>query len=341
MNLKCILSFHKWDNCKCSACGKTREWWHDWSKDCETCAKCHKAKPAAHVWSRCKCSKCDKTRDEGHDWSKDCETCAKCHKARTGTHVWGGCKCSTCGKIRDEGHDWSKSCETCAKCHKTRTGAHVWSGCKCSTCGKTRNEGHKWNGCKCSTCGSTRDKEHTWGGCTCSTCGRKHTKGRTYVDGERGWDGCTGHDWSGGYRRCLKCDESGYEICTEAISRSRLSDPGQYVNPEDEERVRANPKVYLEIVESLLKLGMDPRQNYWTDGYVYTSALFSNMGKGEGPDLARPLICAISYDCLEVIKMMEAYGTSLKSPCAGKSLLAHANQCGSEKVAAYLSGTMR
>ncbi len=118
MNFKCILSFHKWDGCKCSACGKTRDEGHDWSKDCETCAKCHKTKTAAHVWSGCKCSTCGKTRDEGHKWD-GCK-CSTCGKTRDEGHKWDGCKCSTCGKTRNEGHEWSSVSDRCAKCGKSR-----------------------------------------------------------------------------------------------------------------------------------------------------------------------------------------------------------------------------
>ena len=110
-----------------------------------------------HKWEGCKCSLCGKSRDERHDWAKNCEKCSKCEKARTNQHVWEGCKCSLCGKSRDEGHDWAKNCEKCAKCEKARTAQHTWDGCKCSTCGSTRLEGHRWDNEKCSVCGQTAD----------------------------------------------------------------------------------------------------------------------------------------------------------------------------------------
>jgi ankyrin repeat protein len=50
-----------------------------------------------HAWSGCKCSQCGSTRDEGHDWTADCEKCARCDKTRSGAHAWSGCKCSRCG----------------------------------------------------------------------------------------------------------------------------------------------------------------------------------------------------------------------------------------------------
>jgi hypothetical protein len=89
---------HDWNGCKCTKCSAERQ--HDWSKDCESCARCGKARSDIHDWSGCKCTKCGKTRDEGHDWSKDCERCARCGKAQTGIHDWSGCKCTKCGQIR-------------------------------------------------------------------------------------------------------------------------------------------------------------------------------------------------------------------------------------------------
>jgi hypothetical protein len=127
-----------------------------------------------HNWDGCKCAKCGKVRDEGHDWSQNCEKCARCGKAITSVHVWNGCKCVTCRNTRDEGHDWSQNCEKCALCDKERQDAHSWDGCECSDCRKTRDEGHNWNGCKCSKCGRTRDQGHEWKGTgeRCATCGK-------------------------------------------------------------------------------------------------------------------------------------------------------------------------
>ena len=174
MNLTCTFGFHKWTGCKCSACAKTRNEGHDWSKDCEKCARCGAARASAHRWAGCKCSACGKTRDAGHDWSKDCEKCARCGAVRADTHKWTGCKCSVCNKTRDESHDWSKDCEKCARCGAARASAHQWTGCKCSACGKTRNEGHDWSkDCeKCSRCGAARTSAHKWAGPKCSVCGK-------------------------------------------------------------------------------------------------------------------------------------------------------------------------
>ena len=56
-----------------------------------------------HTWNGCNCSVCSKTRDEQHDWSKDCEKCARCDKTRANAHAWEGCKCSTCGRDNSNG----------------------------------------------------------------------------------------------------------------------------------------------------------------------------------------------------------------------------------------------
>ncbi len=130
MHLKCAIGIHDWAGCKCSKCAKTRAVGHDWTADCEKCAKCGTPQIGAHDWTGCRCSKCGKVRDKAHDWN--------------------GCKCNTCGTTRDKGHDWS--------------------GCKCTTCGTTRDEGHDWSGCKCTKCEKTRDDEHEWRVGICLHC---------------------------------------------------------------------------------------------------------------------------------------------------------------------------
>jgi len=62
-----------------------------------------------HQWSGCVCTSCGKTRDQEHDWSKECEKCAKCGKRRINGHTWNGCKCEKCGEKRDENHTWGPS----------------------------------------------------------------------------------------------------------------------------------------------------------------------------------------------------------------------------------------
>ncbi|MEA5047529.1 MAG: hypothetical protein VB034_02850 [Eubacteriales bacterium] len=73
-----------------------------------------------HKWNGCKCTKCGKTRDEHHDWN-GC-ICRICGKTRDENHDWNGCKCRICGKVRDKGHEFvsvSGSSKTrCVKCGK-------------------------------------------------------------------------------------------------------------------------------------------------------------------------------------------------------------------------------
>jgi len=100
MSLNCKIGLHKWDGCKCSNCGTTRNEHHVYTNDCGTC------------------SICGTTHDELHDWSKDCE------------------KCTKCGKTRSNHHNWLNDCEKCAKCSKIRSDQHKVVGGICSLCGQ-------------------------------------------------------------------------------------------------------------------------------------------------------------------------------------------------------------
>ena len=120
---------------------------HDWSKDCDRCARCGNARAEGHDWSKdCdRCARCGKARADGHDWSTDCERCARCSRTRADGHDWStDCeKCARCSKTRANGHDWSKDREKCARCAETRPHAHQWSAehahdsytLACSQCG--------------------------------------------------------------------------------------------------------------------------------------------------------------------------------------------------------------
>jgi hypothetical protein len=83
MGLRCKMGLHDWSECRCSSCGKTRDAEHDahdWSKDCERCARCGATRPAMHDWSKdCgRCARCGATRPAMHDWSEDSARCACC-----------------------------------------------------------------------------------------------------------------------------------------------------------------------------------------------------------------------------------------------------------------------
>ena len=62
MNVRCAIRMHKWNGCRCKECYKTRE--HDWSKDCERCARCSTTRDDAHIWKSGKCGACGKSIDE-------------------------------------------------------------------------------------------------------------------------------------------------------------------------------------------------------------------------------------------------------------------------------------
>lgn len=52
---------------------------------------------------------------------------------------------------------------------------------------------------------------------------------------------------------------------------------------------------------------MNPSLSYYVDGFTNDSSLFSDMGRGYGSDLDRPLKQAIQYNCVDVLKLMAAY----------------------------------
>ena len=56
MAISCLFG-HKWNGCKCSRCGKTRD--------------------ESHAWKGCTCTICGKTRDEGHVWKPTKNACVQ------------------------------------------------------------------------------------------------------------------------------------------------------------------------------------------------------------------------------------------------------------------------
>jgi len=57
------------------------------------------------------------------------------------------------------------------------------------------------------------------------------------------WDGCTGHDWSGGYKDVASAVSQAYTVCALAVELSRFDDPSVTRKP---------PHSSTEIVESFL-----------------------------------------------------------------------------------------
>jgi hypothetical protein len=73
MKLFCYIGLHKWDRCQCTVCNKKRDKEHNWSEDCERCAKCDATRSDIHEWDGCFCLKC---KAERHEWNKgNCKTC--------------------------------------------------------------------------------------------------------------------------------------------------------------------------------------------------------------------------------------------------------------------------
>ncbi|HNX15485.1 MAG TPA: hypothetical protein PK854_12560 [Oscillospiraceae bacterium] len=87
-------------------------------------------KIAGHRWNACKCTRCGETRNEQHDWQavngKCLEICAICGKQHELPHQWNGCKCERCGVLRGEGHRWvtdNPYIERCTVCGGTQLSA--------------------------------------------------------------------------------------------------------------------------------------------------------------------------------------------------------------------------
>mgnify|MGYP001043619964 CR=1 FL=1 len=186
--MACIFG-HKWDGCKCSRCGKTRDKGHDFQlekgKCSERCSICGKTHVLEHQWNGCKCVRCGTTRDEGHDFQpiegKCSERCSICGKTHPLEHQWVGCKCVRCGTVRNIRHNFqreeNKCFERCSICGQIRPLGHQWNGCKCQICGEVRDEKHDFQPIegkcseKCSICGKTRSLVHQWNGFKCERCG--------------------------------------------------------------------------------------------------------------------------------------------------------------------------
>jgi len=117
MNIACVLGFHKWDAASAlnvARLGTRNTTGARTAKNVRAGAN----RATAHKWEGCKCPACGKVRNQGHDWSKDCQKCARCEAVRAVAHQWDGCKCLVCSRTRDQGHKWGKECEECKKCGK-------------------------------------------------------------------------------------------------------------------------------------------------------------------------------------------------------------------------------
>lgn len=156
MGLACLFG-HKWNGCKCTRCGATRDEGHD--------------------WKGCKCKICGATRDEGHDYRmlssfsghfKKCRICDKLtdEEPHRFEKVSGKCysKCSVCGHKSSSKHNYV-SVE--GKCHKV-----------CSVCGDVDWKAeHTWEPVagkceeKCKVCGETRSVPHSYANGKCTRCG--------------------------------------------------------------------------------------------------------------------------------------------------------------------------
>lgn len=157
MGLACLFG-HKWDGCKCTRCGATRDEDHD--------------------WNGCKCKRCGEWRDKEHPFEykpKDNRLCAgKCpqcghttekeHRFKAGSDPCHPV-CEDCGYVKEQvmEHDFQpvegKCHDVCTKCGQVaRAVHHQWQPTdkkceeKCVVCGETRTTHRMVNG-KCTVCG--------------------------------------------------------------------------------------------------------------------------------------------------------------------------------------------
>lgn len=77
--MACLFG-HKWNGCKCTRCGKTRD--------------------EGHNWNGCTCAICGKTRDEGHDWKptkdKCVQVCSRCGRKKSSHQLDEKGRCTIC-----------------------------------------------------------------------------------------------------------------------------------------------------------------------------------------------------------------------------------------------------
>ena len=158
MSPKSCFLFHKWDGCKCSVCGKTRNEGHDFAWGVSVrdhgacrryCRKCGYEEPgtkAPHDFVKkpgsCVeiCSRCGTQGQTRHDYEKPEGRCVL--------------RCRVCGSETELSHTFEARLSADGRCEQ-----------HCTWCGFTR-PGHTWyktRGCRCTVCGVPNPKgDHFW-----------------------------------------------------------------------------------------------------------------------------------------------------------------------------------
>ena len=187
MELKCLFG-HRWNDCKCTRCGKVRDEQHDWDLCKGKCKRCGKSCEVKHNWNYCTCTVCGKRRNtnccnivlEGTCVKK----CTVCGRGYYDHDFAGLCACRKCGLKSNGRHDFKYieegSCkQKCTVCGEERI-IHDETYCKCRRCGEQKlyNLGeHDFKQIKgtctkkCSICGYV-EKSHQWDYCICKICGQ-------------------------------------------------------------------------------------------------------------------------------------------------------------------------
>jgi uncharacterized protein (TIGR02145 family) len=89
MSLRCKLGIHEWDGCVCRRCSGKRDKHHDWSKDCEVCARCGRSRKEIHRFDYERCTVCGKERDKSMQGSfTDPRDGHEYRTIRIGNQVW-------------------------------------------------------------------------------------------------------------------------------------------------------------------------------------------------------------------------------------------------------------
>ena len=130
---------HKWNGCKCSRCGTTRN--------------------ENHLWNGCVCAICGNKNPDvsvNHDWRNDSNyfndeycICKKCGFKKPHNFVSNSnpniptiarsceARCSFCGYVKSfERHDLNNKC----RCNNCRATIHSPQNCVCTVCGKEAHD---------------------------------------------------------------------------------------------------------------------------------------------------------------------------------------------------------
>lgn len=106
MGIKCFLRGHRWKDCKCEACGQSRNYGHVW-QGC-VCSVCRAQRDTGHVTEGCRCTVCGR---EVHDWAVQTLTCADICPYDYCVNYYGGGPCT----LPQDGEPVNRTCRKCGR----------------------------------------------------------------------------------------------------------------------------------------------------------------------------------------------------------------------------------